>query len=88
MIYLLDKRNTKTQNISCCVNENSTTFLYTLNRGDKKIEGEKRFSYLKCTTKSNVLLKIWVLVFSIRIWYLAYPTDRSLNSKIGSQSAS
>ena len=24
---------------------------------------------------------IWVLVFSIRIWYLACPMDRSLDSK-------
>ena len=23
----------------------------------------------------------WVLVFSIRIWYLAYPTDRSFTAK-------
>ena len=30
--------NTK---IFCYVNENMTTFLYTLNRGDEKTEGEK-----------------------------------------------
>ena len=53
LIYPLDKPNTKyeyvlntkTQNIFCCVNENSTTFLCTLNRGDKKTEGEKKFSF-------------------------------------------
>ena len=48
---------------------------YTLNRGDKKTEGEKKFSFLKCIPK-----KKWVLVFSIRIWYLAYPTDRSFKN--------
>ena len=37
------KINTKTQNIFCCVNENLTTFLYILNRVDKKTEGEKSF---------------------------------------------
>ena len=26
---------------------------------------------------ANAELKYWVFVFSIRIWYLAYPTDRS-----------
>ena len=62
--------NTKTQNIFCCVNENLMTFLYTLNRGDKKIEGEKVFFF-------GVYKKV-VLVFSIRIWYLAYPTDRTI----------
>jgi hypothetical protein len=30
--------------------------------------------------KSRMLLKkIWVLVFSIHIWYLVYPTDRSID---------
>ena len=47
----------------------------------KKTEGEKKLSFLKCITKSNVIEKIfWVLVFGIRIWYFAYPTDRSLVS--------
>ena len=36
------KLNTKTQNIFCFVNENLTTFLYNLNRGDKKTGGEKK----------------------------------------------
>ena len=34
------KLKTKTK-FFCCVNENSTTFLGTLNTGDKKTEGEK-----------------------------------------------
>ena len=33
--------NTKTPNIFCYVNENMTTFLYTLTKGDEKTEGEK-----------------------------------------------
>ena len=40
----------------------------------------KKFSFLKCITKSNVIKKNWVLVFSIHIWYLAYPMDGSLTS--------
>ena len=49
MIYPLDllktkyiKLNTKTQNIFCCVDENLTTFLYTLTGGDKKTIGKKK----------------------------------------------
>ena len=75
--------NTKAQNIFCCVNENLTTFLNTLNRGDKKTEAEKKLSFLKCVPKSNVIKKyIWALVLSIRICYLAYPTNRSKLRKI------
>ena len=49
--------NTKTQNIFCCVNENLTTFLYALNRGDKKIEGEKKvLAYV-----SGIWLIQWVV---------------------------
>ena len=50
IIYPLDllKLNTKTQNISCFVNENLMNFLYTLTGEDKKTEGEKKFSFLKC----------------------------------------
>ena len=51
------KLNTKTQNIFYCLNENLTTFLYTLIGGDKKTEGEKKFSLLKCIHKSNVIIK-------------------------------
>ena len=57
MIYPLDlfmgstetkyiKLNTKTQNIFCLVNENLTTFLYTLKGGTRK---------QKCIQKSNVM---------------------------------
>ena len=57
------------------VNEN----LMTLNRGDKKTEGKKKFSFLKCIPKSNVVKFFGgVLVFSFHIWYLAHPTNRSL----------
>ena len=52
------KLNTKTQNIFCFVNENLTTFLYTLNRGNKKTEGEKnQFSFLNCIPELNVIEK-------------------------------
>ena len=37
--------NTKIQNVFCCVNENLTTFLYTLNSGEKKTEVEKKLSF-------------------------------------------
>ena len=51
MFYSLDKLKTKTKNQIFFVgeNENLTTFLYILNRGDKKtffLEGEKKFSCL------------------------------------------
>ena len=51
MKYPLDllKPNTKTQNIFCCVNENLTTNLYTLNRGEKKTEEEMVFCYQNCS---------------------------------------
>ena len=38
------KLNTKTQNIFCCVNENLTTFSYTLT-GQKKQKEKKVFSF-------------------------------------------
>ena len=43
--YQIQILNTKTQNIFCCVNENLTTFSYTLNRGDKKTGGEKKIFF-------------------------------------------
>ena len=62
----------KTQNIFCCVNENWTTFLYILNRGDKKTEGEKKFLFKVCNkvemllTKKNVFFLFFlVLVFGL-----------------------
>ena len=42
---------------------------------------KKQVFFFKCIPKSNVIKKnFWVLVFSIRIWYLPYPTDRSIIS--------
>ena len=34
--------NTKIQNVFCCVNENLTTFLYTLNRGGQENRRRKK----------------------------------------------
>ena len=61
------KLKTKTQNIFCCLNENLTTFLYTLTacQPDKKTT---------CIQKLNVIKKIWVLVF--RFMYLVM--DKSI----------
>ena len=57
------KLNTKTQNIFCRLNENLTTFLYTLIGATRK-QKEKKVFPLKCIQKSNVIKKrIWVLVF-------------------------
>ena len=44
------KLNTKTQNIFCCVNENLTTFLYTLTGGTRK-QKEKKVFFFKVYTK-------------------------------------
>ena len=51
------KLNTKTQNIFCFVNEYLTTFLYTLTGGTRKQKEKKKFSFLKCIQKSNVIKK-------------------------------
>ena len=45
------KLNTKTQILFCFVNENLTTFLYTLIEGDKKTKGEKNLFSIKVYTK-------------------------------------
>ena len=67
------KLKTKTQNIFCCLNENLTTFLYTLIRKQK--EKKKVFS-LKCIQKSNVIKKrIWVLVFGFMYLVLVDAMD-------------
>ena len=72
------KPNAKIQNIFCCVNENLTTFLYTLTGGDKKTEGEKKGFLFKSVYKSRMLLKkIWVLVFSFMYLVSVDPMDRS-----------
>ena len=51
------KLNTKTQNIFCGLNENLTTFLYTLTGATRKQKEKKKFSLLKCIQKSNVIKK-------------------------------
>ena len=45
------KLNLKTKIFFVGVNENLTTFLFTLNRGDKKTEGEKKVFFFKEYTK-------------------------------------
>ena len=45
------KLNTKTQKIYCFVNENLTTFLYTLSGGTRKHKDKKRVFYFKVYTK-------------------------------------
>ena len=58
-IYTLDKPNTKyeyvlntkTQNIFCCVNENQTTFLYTLTGGRRKQKEKKKVFSFKVYTQ-------------------------------------
>jgi len=72
------KLNTKTQNIFCRLNENLTTFLYTLTGATRKQKEKKKFSLLKCIQKSNVIKrKIWVLVFSFMYLVLVDVMDRS-----------
>ena len=51
-------------NIFLCLNENLTTFIYTLTGATRKQKEIKKFSLLKCTQKLNVNKKNWVLVFS------------------------
>ena len=63
------KLNTKTQNIFCRLNENLTTFLYTLSGAKRKQKEKKKVFSLKCIQKSNVIKKknlgfsIWIYVF-------------------------
>ena len=69
--------STKTQNIFCRLNENLTTFLYTLIGATRKQEEKKEFS-LKCIQKLNVIKKrIWVLVFSFMYLVSVDAMDRS-----------
>ena len=51
------KLNPKTQNIFCRLNENLTTFLYTLTGATRKQKEKKKFSLLKCIQKLNVIKK-------------------------------
>ena len=69
------KLNTKPQNIFCRLNENLRTFLYTLTGGTRKQKEKKKFSLLKCKQKSNVIEKIWVLVFSFMYLVLVDAMD-------------
>ena len=69
------KLNTKTQNIFCHLNENLTTFLYTLTGATRKQKEKKKFSLLKCLQKWNVILKKWVLVFSFMYLVLVDAMD-------------
>ena len=55
------KLNTKTQNIFCFVNENLTTFLYTLTGGTRKQKEKKKVFSFKVYTK----VKCYNLGFSI-----------------------
>ena len=48
------KLKTKTQK---CLNENLTTFVYTLTGATRKQKEKKKFSLLKCIQKSNVIEK-------------------------------
>ena len=51
------KLNAKTQNIFCRLNENLTTFLYTLTGVTRKQKEKKKVFSLKCIQKSNVIKK-------------------------------
>ena len=67
------KLNTKTQNIFCPLNENLTTFLYTLTRKQK----EKKSFLFKVYTKVECYLKkrIWVLVLGFMYLVLVDAMD-------------
>ena len=58
MIYPLDqlKPKTKTKNWFAGVNENSTTFLYTLNRGGTRKQKGKKVFFFKVYNKVEMLL--------------------------------
>ena len=75
----MNTKITKTQNIFRCVNENLTAFLYNLTGGTRKQKEKKKFSFLKCIQKLNIMKKIiWVLVFGIMYLVLVYPMTRSI----------
>ena len=65
--------NGKTQTIFCRLNENLTTFLYTLTRKQKQ---KKKVFSLQCIQKSNVIKKrIWFLVFGFMYLVLVDAID-------------
>ena len=76
------KLNTKTQNIFCCVNENLTSFLYTLTGGTRKLKEKKKVFFFKVYTKVECDYKkiIWVLLFSFMYLVSVDPMDRSFSS--------
>ena len=51
------KLNTRIQNISCCLNENLTTFLYTLTGGTRKQKERKKSFLFESVYKSWMLSK-------------------------------
>ena len=76
------KLKTKTQNIFCHLNENLTTFLYTLTGATRK-QKEKKNSLVNCIQKSKVMKKIiWDYVFGIMYLVLVYPMTRSFMSNL------
>ena len=89
MIYPLDllkpntyiKLNTKTQNIFCCLNENLTTFLYTLTGGTRKQKDKKVFSFKVYMKVDCYFKKIWVIVFGFMYLVSVDPMDRSSITK-------
>ena len=79
VIHPLDllQPNTKTQNILCCLNENVTTFLYTLTGGTRQQKEKKKVFVFKVYTKVECYLKNWVLAFSFMYLVSVDPMDRS-----------
>ena len=59
---------------------NFDDFFIHFDREDKKTEGEKKFPFLKCIQKSNVIKKILFLVFSFMYLVSVDPMDRSVKT--------
>ena len=51
------------------------TFLYNLTGATRKQKEKKKVFFLKCITKSNVIKKNWVLVFSFMYLVLVDAMD-------------
>ena len=66
---------TKTQNMFCRLNENLTTFLYTLTGVTRKQKEKKVFSFKVYTKVERYQNKIWVLVFSFMYLVLVDAMD-------------
>ena len=69
------KLKTKTQNIFCRLNENLTTFLYTLTGATRKQKEKKVFSFKVYTKVKCYLKKIWILIFSFMYLVLVDAMD-------------